>query len=223
MQFALPLECNDIEYRSDDFIISCCNIDAYNMVTSPQKWKWNRLLLIGEEGSGKTHLANIFKTMLHAETLTESLLDINSGIFKNQLPKAIVIENINNINSSNFIFHIINIATENNIPLLLTAAKYPYFALKDLQSRINSTLKALIKNPSDDFLRVILLKQFNDRQLIISKDILEFIMTRCRRSFSYIKTLVEHLDKATLEQKRKVSINLVKDIFDLIEEQYYEN
>jgi len=104
---------------------------------------------------------------------------------------------------------------EQSITLLLTASCMPQFSLRDLQSRINASNKVLIKKPDDQLLKSLLLKHFYERQLIVSKDVLDYIFTRAERSFAYIELLVTKIDELSLEEKRNITLPLVKKVIEI--------
>lgn len=178
------------EHNSEDFIITNANVEAFRAVINPHLWSEKRLLIIGDAGSGKTHLADIFMA---------------------NNPTAITIENIETICQEE-LFHSINAARNSNTLLLLTSSTLPAFTLNDLKSRINATHKILIK-PADDFLlKVIIRKQFSDRQISIKDEVIDYIMTHSERSYKSIKKLVSDIDRLSLAAKRNITIPLVKNL-----------
>jgi len=198
----------DNEYSSQDYIVSYCNLEAYRAIKNYDKWPLNRLLIIGEEGSGKTHLCSIWQSDTNAIVLNEE--DIISQLSTNTF--AFIFENIEKVKDQEILFHVINFCTNNNRKLLLTCNFLPHFSLIDLKSRLNATYKILIKNPEDDFLKVILLKNFSDKQLKVGSEVIDYILIRAERSFSFIKKFVEAVDKLSLEYKRNITVPLVREV-----------
>ena len=72
-----------------------------------------------------------------------------------------------------------------------TAPSRMFFPLKDLQSRLNMLPSVEIKEPDDLMLQTLVVKLFNDRQILISPDVLTYIVNNAPRSFEYIEKLVE--------------------------------
>jgi chromosomal replication initiation ATPase DnaA len=179
------------EYTSEDFIVTNSNIEAFRSLSNTHLWPENRMLILGEEGSGKTHLA---------------------GIFQYLYSNSLVCENIESIEDEEYLFHLINSSKTMNCSLLLTAATLPRFRLKDLQSRINATHKVLIKPADDYLLRIILSKHFADRQLPVKEEIIDYILSHAGRSYKTIKQTVNSIDKLSLAAKRNITIPLVKSI-----------
>lgn len=202
-----------VYYSEYDYVVSCSNIEAYQFLSKPDKWSEGRLLVVGEEGSGKTHLASIWMQLYNATFVSpDSLLRSNK--------KAWVCEDIDRIYDEEFLFHIINRANIEGIKLLLTSRQLKAYKLQDLQSRINATSKILIKPPDDNLLRAILIKWFVDRQLAVSDNVIDYIITRIERSYKFVKILIHELDLLSLEEKRSITIPLVKKALKKI---YYTN
>lgn len=176
------------DYCPEDFMVTNANVEAYRAIQNPKLWPDKRLLIIGEEGSGKTHLTKIFK---------------------DSLPDSWLAENIENCDEEE-LFHLINKAKNEDKYLLLTATNFTTFQLKDLQSRINSTHKVLIKPADEQLLKIILNKHFFDKQIKVKDEVLDYILTHYERNYKAIKTLVNDLDKLALTAKRHITIPLVK-------------
>lgn len=196
------------EYNCEDYIVSYSNIEAYNFVHKHSLWPLNRLLILGEEGAGKTHLANIWGNIIDA-------LVIEEGEEFERLSRqceGVILEDINEIRNEEYLFHLINFCQNHSIHLLLTASTLPSFEIMDLKSRINATQKVLIKQPDDELLRIILNKYLIDKQLNVSQEVCDFILLRAQRSYSFIKKLVSQIDYLSLKQKRNITIPLVKEV-----------
>ena len=207
-QFTFNLDIEE-EYNYEDYIVSTCNIDAYNLIHKHTLWSFKRLLLIGEEGSGKTHLCNIWSNIINAEYIAES-----ESFEKYKSAEGLILENIERVSNEEYIFHLINFCQNNSIFLLLTAQELGHFKLPDLQSRINATQKVVIRRPDDALLRVVLNKYLSDRQLSVQQDVCDFILSRAERSFAFIKQFVNQIDFLSLSQKRNITIPLVKKVLE---------
>jgi chromosomal replication initiation ATPase DnaA len=198
------------DYNQDDYIISSCNYEAHKAIYNPQLWVNRRILILGKHGSGKTHLCNIFAKNQDNSTFID-LEKTPPELFFN-LTNAMIIENIEKITCETTLFHLINQAYEQEKFLLMTASTYPSFALRDLQSRINATQKFLIKTPDDELLQAILLKHFTDKQLKVSREVLNYLFARSIRDFHFIQELVKAIDLTSLQEKRNVTLPLVKEV-----------
>ncbi len=211
--FNLEHKC---DYTSDDYIVSLSNIEAYKAIHSEVAWLNNILLIIGEESSGKTHLARIWQEKCNAKFLDENEdFPPLANKFANY-----ILEDIEQIKSEEYLFHLINFVRNNSFSLLLTARSLPTFLIPDLRSRINAIQKIIIKKPDDEIIRVLLLKQFSDRQLKINPEVIDYIVTRAERSYSFIAKLVSLIDRLSLAEKKNITIPVVKKA--LSDEMLYE-
>jgi chromosomal replication initiation ATPase DnaA len=200
-----PLE----EFYEEDFIISYSNLEAYNAINHSENWADKRLLLVGEAGSGKSHIARIFSHKANAVFINLPL-DL-TAMHKGNL----ILEDIHNIADQDSLFHIINFCKNNQTNLLLTASELPEFSLADLQSRINATAKVFIKPPDEILFRAILHKQFFQRQINLDKEILDYLSVRLTRGYTAIKEFVAMVDQYSLVSKRRITIPLIKKVLTI--------
>ncbi|WHQ46635.1 MAG: DnaA/Hda family protein [Candidatus Midichloria sp.] len=210
-QIILPIIADDSSYNVSDFIVSYPNLEAYRAVTSNIIWPQNRLLIIGESGSGKTHLTKIWQQKSGAHYIRDL-----SQLVSLKESDALIFENLENYQEIE-ILNIINAAFGNKKKLLLTSNYYNYVKLKDLRSRFNSTYKILIKSPDENMVQILIGKMLHDKQIKVSKEILNYISVRVKRSFADIKTFITYLDKLSLSQKRNITINFIKEVLEGIE------
>ena len=113
------------------------------------------------------------------------------------------------------LLHFYNLIEEKKGYLLLTsliAPKLWKISLPDLKSRILSSIAVKIKKPNDELLSSVLVKLFVDKQILIDKKIIKFIVYRSERSFANLENIVNKIDKQSLITKKKININFVKKL-----------
>ena len=86
------------------------------------------------------------------------------------------------------------------------------FNLKDLKSRLYSFLEIKIGLPTDDLIRVIILKTFSDKQVRLSNKNLEFVIKNIDRSYDKISKFVKDVDSLSLSTGKSININLIKKV-----------
>ena len=87
------------------------------------------------------------------------------------------------------------------------------FKFTDLFSRLREFIYLEIKAPDDEMCKMLLVKLFYDKQIIIkNKEIFDFIFQRINRTYLDIYIFVERLDRLSLEKKRQLTIPLIKEI-----------
>jgi chromosomal replication initiation ATPase DnaA len=198
-------------YNKDDFILSNANLEAYQAIKNPIKWPDRRLIIVGESGSGKSHLARIWQSEQQSYTIKPggNVFDLDPIL------PALICEDIEFISDEKFLLHLINFCSDNSIYLLMNAKKIIDFELPDLKSRVNATYKVSIKPADEDLLRVILLKNCSDRQLVINEEIANFIFSHSERSYDFIRNLIIRIDRLAIVKKRRITIPLIKEVLKI--------
>lgn len=193
----------------DDFFVSTSNKKAYSFILN-KKIDNKKILLIGPNKSGKTHLGKIWQKNNNAisyENNFEIILNYKKNIFIDDFFK--------NINEEQ-IFHLINHCSINKLTILLTSNKEVFehnFLLKDLVSRLKTFNLLRINLPDDDLIINLIIKLLHDKQIIIkNEEIFHYILKRIERSYEEIFLLIENIDKLSLEKKRELTIPLIKKL-----------
>jgi chromosomal replication initiation ATPase DnaA len=206
----------DLPHRAalgaEDFLVSDCNLAAVRLIDAWPEWQDQVELLIGPPQSGKTHLARVWQALSGARSLEPKCLDIG---FIDQMGEGtpLVVEDADRgAYDEKALFHLLNLAREKRLFVLLTARSAPSrwgFSLPDLLSRLNAVPAVEIGAPDEALLRTVMLKHFTDRQLDIDPKVLEFLALHIDRSLAAAAAAVEAVDRAALAKGRKISRQLV--------------
>ena len=201
-------------FNDYDYFVSDSNFFAFSLIDKWPNWEKRILNISGEKFSGKTHLANIFKSKASAFFLNES--QINDEAFKKiKLYESIVIDGFSNTIDERLIYSILNLVDQDSKYLLInseTPLGEINFELPDLASRSKNLLHAKIESPDDDLIFAIILKNFSDRQIKLEKKIIEFIINRIDRSYSKISEFIYKIDEFSLKKKKPINLKTVKEI-----------
>ncbi len=199
-------------YERSDFIVGKSNYEAVKWIDTWPNWRENGIIVIGPQGSGKSHLVSVWrKKSFGQEVILKYKNNFNEEIFKQ---KNIAIENLQEIKDYDYLLHIINYISEKGGKILITSTKKPAHLkinLADLSSRLLAYPHAEMKPPSDDVLEGLLIKLFLDRGLKVSKTVVKYILSRIERTYDNAKLLVFNIDKRALEENRAITIPLVKN------------
>ena len=205
-------------YKREDFYVSPGNQEAYDFINSWPRWIKKIVNIFGPSGSGKSHLASILKNKTSCLQINSN--ELHEKIFiKYKTKEALIIENLDEKISENLLFALWNIALQDNKYLMITSKKsiVSYkFKLKDLTSRIASSLIIGIKLPSDDLISVILAKNFSDKQIKVEKKHIDYIIKRIDRSYEKISQFILTLDKYSLKKGSPFSLKLIKEVLKMI-------
>ena len=201
----------------EDFFVSPANALAVTTLDQPELWPNGKLLLIGPEGAGKTHLAMVFAARTGAQVIGAG------NLAAADLPEAaaLVIENADTVAgdtaAETALFHLHNHMTGRGGLLLLTAARAPRdwgLTLPDLQSRMEATASATLLPPDDALLGAVLVKLFADRQLQVAPGFIGWLVRRIDRSFATARAVVAALDAEALATKRPINSTLAATLLD---------
>jgi chromosomal replication initiation ATPase DnaA len=110
------------------------------------------------------------------------------------------------------LFHLLNLARENRLFVLLTAQSAPSrwgIKLPDLKSRLNAVPAVEIGAPDEALLQTVMLKHFADRQLDIDPKVLTYLALHVDRSLAAAAAAVAAVDRVALATGRKINRQLV--------------
>ena len=205
-------------YKKEDFYVSPSNQEAYDFINSWPKWIKRTVNIFGPSGSGKSHLASILKSKISSLQIEANNLN-DETFFKFKTKEVLIIENLNASVSENLLFSLWNVALQDNKYLLITSTK-PIssfkFKLRDLISRVTSSLIIGINLPSDDLISVILAKNFSDKQIKVEKKHIDYIIKRIDRSYEKISQFILTLDKYSLKKGSPFGLKLIKEVLKMI-------
>lgn len=214
-------------YKRDDFMVNKCNLEAINAIDSWPEWPLFAYVLYGPKGCGKSHLAHVFaehvacfyQKPIFVKIINAVDITLHKANILHKENPCLVVENLCPKANNEALFHLFNLYQNEGGYILFTAENAPArmnFKLPDLQSRLNIIPSIAIGEPDDEMLSALIVKLFNDRQLIISQDILNYIIRNMQRSFSFAVKLVEEIDIISLAKKRTISVSIVKEAIETL-------
>ena len=86
------------------------------------------------------------------------------------------------------------------------------FKLDDLKSRTKNCLVAKIDKPDDELMFALILKNFSDRQIVIDKKLIDFIIKRVDRSYDKIFEFIYKIDEISLKKKKSIDFKIIKEV-----------
>ena len=112
------------------------------------------------------------------------------------------------------LFNLYNSSKDNSSKLILreNSLIQKNILLPDLKSRINSNIELVMPKLSDKDKKHIIEIELIKRGLSIKEKNLDFIMNHSSRNLETLQTLVNKLDKLTMERKKNISIPLIKEL-----------
>jgi len=193
---------------AEDFLVSGCNEAAVAAIDAWPEWAQAALALVGPAGSGKSHLVNVWRARsgshcLSANHLAEPALTLatNAG--------AVAVEDIERgIADEQALFHLLNLARETRIFVLVTSRAAPgeiEIGLPDLRSRLRALPLVRIGSPDETLLKALLVKLFSDRQLAVEPHVISYLALRMDRSAGAAAAAVEMIDRLALSRGRRAT------------------
>jgi len=202
-------------YAREDFLSGPCNESPLELVDCWPDWPASAIALVGPEGSGKTHLATIWAAAAGARVVSAHALS-EAGLRPALATGALVIEDAAATSDERALFHLINLAREENAFLLFTARTVPSIwpvAIPDVVSRLRAMPVVTLQAPDDSMLRAVIVKLAADRQLALDESVVRYLSTHIERSFAAARSAVIALDNEALRQGRPPTRALAAEMF----------
>lgn len=217
MQRQLVLELGHRVARGrEDFLVAASNEAAVAMIDVWPHWSGPVMALSGPQGSGKSHLAEVWRAMSGAERFDAAILE-GADVPALVAHATLLIEDIGPLSdeAERNLFHVLNLVKEEGAFLLLTSREAPArlpIRLPDLASRLNALPHAELGAPDDMLLAGVLVKLFDDRQLRVGEVLITYLAARIERSIAIARDVVAELDRASLSGKRAITVPLATKV-----------
>lgn len=226
-----------------NFVEGDCNRLArsagYAVSNNPGGTAFNPLLIYGDSGLGKTHLAQAIGIQVKEKFQDKTVLYVNANKFQTQF-----VDSIRNNNKNDFIhfyqmidvlviddvhefagkektqdafFHIFNHLHQSSKQLILTSDKPPV-ELQGLEQRLLSRFKwglsADLQVPDFETRMAILKKKTYKDGIDLPDDVVEYIATHITDNIRELEgALISLLAQSTLN-KKEITLDLAKDMID---------
>ncbi len=202
-------------YAAEDFLPAASNREALAAIHRWPDWTGRMLLMIGPEGSGKSHLGALWAeraaaTVVEAPNLAEAVIGAPAK------SSALLIEDADRVGEAESrLFHIVNAAMQAETWTLITARAPPdAWSLRtpDLLSRLRLAPIVRLSAPDEELTEAVLFKLFSDRQLVVEPRVVAFIALHIERSLAAARAIVAALDREALAQGRRVTRAMAAEV-----------
>lgn len=202
----------------EDYLEAAPNALALAAVQNPAGLPAGIMVLIGPEGSGKTHLAHVWAQQTGARWQRATTLPGDlPGILATPEVLVLAIDDADQIAGTageEALFHLIN-HLRGRGQLLLTARRPVRdwgLALPDLISRLSAASHVALAEPDEALLGAVLVKLFNDRQLRVQPALIDYLLSRMERSLAAAGAIVTRLDARALQLRRPITRALAQEV-----------
>lgn len=212
LAFALP---HAESLTRDNFLEGPANEAGLALIDSWPEWPNRVMLLVGPEGCGKSHLAAIWAEQSGARLISAHALTA-AAVPGALATGALVVEDLRPSHvDERALFHLMNLAREDEAFVLITAREPPSaFAveLRDLRSRLRAVPAVTLLPPDDLLFRALIVKSCADRQLAIDENLVSYLASRIERSYAAVRQTIELLDSEALRLGRPVTRALAAEL-----------
>jgi len=212
LAFALP---HAESLTRDNFLEGPANEAGLALIDSWPDWPNRIMLLVGPEGSGKSHLASIWAEQAGARATSAHALTAAS-VPGALATGALVVEDLKPGDfDERAMFHLMNLAREDEAFVLVTARVAPSafeVELRDLRSRLRAVPAVSLLPPDDLLFRGLIVKFCADRQMSVDEPLVSYLTNRIERSYAAVRQAVGLLDTEALRLGRPVTRALAAEL-----------
>ncbi|HEY7669778.1 MAG TPA: DnaA/Hda family protein [Hyphomicrobium sp.] len=192
----------------EDFLVSRSNAAAVELIDAWPHWPHPAAVVVGPRGSGKSHLANVWRLRCSGHLVPAA--ELSDGVVAALAEQsALAVEDLDRgLADERALFHLLNRARESMVSVLLTSRKAPgdmTFSVPDLRSRLRALPMVELESPDEALLKAVLVKLFCDRQLNVEPAVIEYLSVRMERSMEAASRVVAAVDRLALAKHRKVT------------------
>jgi chromosomal replication initiation ATPase DnaA len=219
----LPLDLGHLPALGrEDFLVTASNAAAVQWLERWPNWPQPALVLYGPPGAGKTHLAHVFAARTRATGTTTVFVE-PEHLQVDTVPalvgsaRAVIVDNAIRA-PEQALLHLYNLVAERRGHVLIVAQEPPprwSTALADLRSRLLALPAVALTSPDDALLGAVLVKLFADRQVIVTAEVIAYLVPRIERSFAAARATAAALDAAALAAKRPITVPLARRVLQL--------
>lgn len=197
------------------------------------------LILIGEEGTGKTHLLQaaihhrialageasaiyLDSSALHEQRQESREQALARFLDRYESCQLVAVDNLEKLESSPIlqegVLYLFNRMRSTGGRMLVAGRKSPQWLdglRPDLRSRLLWGPLIPIELPEDEMLGDILVKMVNDRQVRCAPELLKFLQLRLPRRIPDYAAALDRLNDASLGLKRPLTVPLAKEVLGL--------
>lgn len=201
----------------EDYVPGEANQDARQLCQA-LNWPTPIGVLIGDAGSGKTHLAH-----LCAARFSNPLwLDPSQATPDLSASDILILDGLEPWlgDEEDQLFHSLEAARSAQLPVLATSRKAPEnlgLERPDTVSRLRAGLRAQIALPDDALFTAIAVKLFSDRQLLVAPSIAQYLLERMERSYANLSRLIALIDERSLAAGRSITKPLAGEVLQAYE------
>jgi chromosomal replication initiation ATPase DnaA len=210
-----------LSYEMNEYVVTDCNKHAFDWLEKwPLRIRENFACIVGDKGSGKSHLSGIWAKRVGADVFSAK-----SGVFEKWFSiasekmanKYYVLDDADLIDDDVLLFYIYNTIKEHDAYMLLTSKAPPIkwnITLLDVRSRFVTINVLKIQKPDEAAVHGIVKQMLKQRGIVnVTNNIIDYIANNVERSYESISYWIQKID-SSINKKRKFSANLVRSVIE---------
>jgi len=205
---------NTTNFFEENLIRDISNSNVLNFLDKFPNWETKMINIVGEKKSGKSFILQLFRKK-NQFAYINSKEDFEKKYDDLFLIDKLILDGFQ-INEDKF-FSLINHFILHK-KYLIISSREPLTKLEikllDLKSRLKEFLLIEIQNPSDNLIYSLILKYFSDNQIVIKKDLVEYIVKKVDRSYSRIEKFLLKLNDQSIIKKKKIDYKLINEVLN---------
>lgn len=200
--------------RREDFLVAPANAAAVGWLDRWPDWPGPFLAIHGPPGCGKTHLVHVWAARSGAPIVLGATLR-QEDVAGLAGARHVALDDAEQLSDERALFHLYNLIAEVGGTILMASRLPPSHwavTLPDLRSRLGAVQCVDVSAPDDALFAAVLVKLFSERQLAVSAEVIDYLVTRLERSFEAARDSVAAIDRLSLAERRAVTIPFLSGI-----------
>ena len=197
------------ERSPETLVVGEANRDAARLLTEWRAWPRGALALVGPRGSGKTHLALAWALEAGARHLSAAADAEEGAATFRESAGRIIIDNAHGARNEAMLWRVLDLSAAQGGAVLLVGASPPAtwtVALPDLRSRLAALPVALLKEPDEALMAVVLRRICREQFIQLSDDAAQYLVRRLPRTFAAAQAWAAALDQELVRGAKPVSM-----------------
>lgn len=195
----------------DDFLVSSCNAEAVAWIDRWPEWPGPALVLSGPAGSGKSHLAEVWRARSGAQAVRPGGGPDFAGVPDRG---CLVIDDADRRPDDVATLHLYNTVAERGGSALVTVREPPARwtgRLPDLVSRLEAATTVRIGMPDEALVSAVIVKMLDDQGLDVPEGVLAYALARMELSFEAAEAFAAEVNRASLQMRRELTVPLARE------------
>ena len=200
-------------------------LEMLSMHAAGSAEQWSALYIWGERSAGKSHLLSALAERVRqvggrvARVETE-LDELNANEFGHRAGIYLLDDVellLGDAAGERALLTMLESLRQSNVMLVVTGGRSVAtlnMALPDLASRLQAFQQFQLLALDDEEKREVLRQRANQRGIVLSEEVLNWLFTHTGRELGMLLELLERIDTFSLEHKRKVTIPLIRSILE---------